>query len=277
MKWLSHVSFQTLNFCILGVVLLLRWNASILLTQWGVDNTVYIYLQEDIRPEEREKIEQEVRKWSPLSIELVSSDEAKKEFEKMSPNLVGDLKYTLPESLRVKLPSDFKDNKLLREIQDVSGVSGVDYGKEWLEHFQAIQVLVDRSLIVLVFIILVGNFFSLRYQIQNFVISHSEEIAVCELLGFTPWQIRRDIFLKSLFLAAFSLFGAIACVFVIYVYANKWLSQQDFLIRVVPYLEFFNWGVAGLALGCLLIFVGSMTWYSLQKMNTGWLAAQGKY
>ena len=131
----------TLALVVLGVLLLLTWNAQQQLSRWSSASEVSVYLADNATSEQRGAIESAVDQ-SGISAgrEYVSKAQAltrfRQEFAQLASLAEGFEDNPFPASIEVRVTSgaerDGRVDALVKQVVQLPGVVDVRYDREWL-------------------------------------------------------------------------------------------------------------------------------------------------
>lgn len=275
-------------FLVMSSSLLISQNLKKILTLWGEDIQMTVYISPEIEAAQKEKIEEFFRSEKGIKGgRLVTQDEALRDFRGQlatyAPDLAQDedLLKLIPASYQVSLDSSLSSAEqvaLLKSsaesLKKFPGVEEVSYGQDWVEKYSTFVSVIQRSFEVLGLILVAASIFVMSNVVRALVQSRLEEIEVLELIGATPGMIRKPFLIQGLrmgllagglsLLFTFAAFKAVQSIF---------LNQLSFL-RLGNQLQFL--GPVSILLfllgGTLLGLCGS--YLSVRKINDGWAASR---
>ncbi|MNJ91211.1 Cell division protein FtsX [compost metagenome] len=286
---ISTLIVVTACFVVMGGALLLSQNLQKILTLWGEDIQMTVYLSEDITDESRKSIESFLKATNQVGdIRLVTQEKALGDFRQQlatyAPDLAQDdeLLKLIPSSLQVSLASSVSTQdqtqvlkSLAEKVHDLDGVDEVSYGQDWVEKYSALVTAIEISIRGLGFIIVLASIFVMSNVIRASVEARREEIAVLELIGATSTMIRRPFLVDGAFLGGISSLAALGICFGIFVAAKELFLQKLSFLQLGHHLIFLSitlsifFVIGGIALGAF----GS--YLCVRRINDGWAARAG--
>jgi cell division transport system permease protein len=290
-SWVLQITtliVATACFLVMSSSLLISQNLKKVLTLWGEDIQMTVYISPDIEPAQKEKIEEYFRSEKRIKEgKLITQAEALHDFRGQlatyAPDLAQDedLLKLIPASYQVSLDSSLTSTEqvaLLKSsaenLKKLPGVEEVSYGQDWVEKYSTFVSVIQRSFEILGLILIAASIFVMSNVVRALVQSRQEEIEVLELIGATPSMIRKPFLVQGLQMGllagAFSLllsYGAFKAV------QSVFMNQLSFL-RLGNQLQFLTPVslVLFLIAGTLLGLCGS--YLSVRKINDGWAASR---
>ncbi len=291
-QWSLRIStFIVVSACfvVMGASLLLSQNFRKILTLWGEDVQMTVYLSSHVSSDGIKEIETLLKDTGKVGeVTLVSQEQALSDFRSQlatyAPDLSQDeeLLKVIPSSLQVSLASAVavEGQKqalefLASKLKDREGIDEVSYGQEWVEKYSTLVSAVETTLNCVGLIIVLAALFVMSNAIRASVQNRHEEIIVLEMIGATSTMIRKP------FLQEGALLGLCSSLLALGLCSGLFFSFKSFLIGK---LSFFQIGehMSFLSVGLCLVFVVAGTalgalgsYLCVRKMNTGWAAAQG--
>ena len=257
------------------------------LSLWGEQIQVTVYLQDGIDPNDRTSIEKLVREEPGFeSVEYIDKEKAFKSFEKglssygpkfmESVSSAGDNPF--PASYVVRLKKGFANSENIQnfamKMQKVSGVEDVSFGQEWLKNYTTLMMVTRSVSFLIAFIILIGCVFTVSNSIQASLLARREEIEILELVGATATKIRTPFLIEGAFQGFVSTVFSLILLNAFYRLLTHTLESVMGASNLVEALSFLP---LALLLG-LCVFgtlVGAFGSYvCVARLNTGWSAAQ---
>ena len=276
------------TFTITALALTLHQNLHSLLTKWGSEVQVSVYLQDSATETQKEKVK-EFLKQNELfkSVEYLSKEKAVEFFAskmgQLSPALLTDNSFAnpLPASFEVEIEGGVKSASIYSDlvgltkiISQLPGVEEVSYGQGWVENYAAaIQVFSTVSL-TLICVLLAGGFFVVGNSIRSSVSQRRDEIEILELCGATRWTIQKPYILEGLFMGFIAALISIAISYLLFSWGRLvWVQQLQFWSENISFR--FMSLTTSLFLVLLSTAVGAIGSYMcVRRINTGWAAAQ---
>lgn len=283
---ISTLVVVTACFVVMGASLLLTINLQKILTLWGDDIQMTVYLAEDLTVENRQEIEAGLKAEPKIGkVELITQEMALGDFRKQlatyAPDLAqdDDLLKLIPASLQVSLSKDIplsEQNAVLaslaEEIRELAGVEDVSYGQDWVEKYSALVTAIDTGLKGLGLVVLLASIFVMSNVIRASIESRREEIGVLELIGATSYMIRKPFLINGFILGGGSSLLALLICFGMYSGTRHLFLTQLSFLQLGNHLSFFG---IGLSLLFVLIGVGIGglgSYLCVRRINDGWAA-----
>lgn len=276
-------------FVVMGFSLILSQNFQRILTLWGEDVQMTVYLSSDLSEQGRQDIEKLLKDSGKVSqVTLVTQEKALSDFRTQlaayAPDLSQDeeLLRVIPASLQVSLAdsiaiADQKNalDSLAKILKDKEGIDEVSYGQEWVEKYASLVTAIEMTLSSLGVIIVLASLFVMSNAIRASIQTRFDEIVVLEMIGATASAIRKPFLKEGAFLGFASSAVALALCFALYWGLKNLLVQKLSFFQLGQHLSFLSiWvSLAFVVLGTLLGALGS--YLCVKKLNTGWAAAQG--
>jgi cell division transport system permease protein len=293
-SWQSHfwtnlatTAVLTLSFClVLGAVLCSR-NLTQVLSVWGEQIQVTVYLKDNISNSNREAILTTIQNEAGFdSSTYINKQKAFSSFEKSlsgygpkfmeSVGSAGDNPF--PASYIVKLKKNYSSPQNIenfsKKIEKAEGVEDVSYGQEWLKNYSTLLNVIRSLTLLIALIILVGCVFTVSNSVQASLLARREEIEILELVGATATKIRTPFIIEGAFqgFVATSISLLLLGVFYkILIHTLENIMGSGGLIDALTFLP------AVMMIGFLIfgILIGAFGSYvCVARLNTGWSGAQ---
>jgi cell division transport system permease protein len=274
-------------FVVMGFSLLLSQNFQRILTLWGEDVQMTVYLSSDLSEPGRLDIEKLLQDTGKVGkVTLITQEKALSDFRTQlaayAPDLSQDdeLLKVIPASLQVSLASDIavEDQTMTLQslaavLKDKEGIDEVSYGQEWVAKYASIVNAVQVTLNSLGVIILLASLFVMSNAIRASIQTRFDEIVVLEMVGATATTIRKPFMQEGALLGFLSSSVALGlCFALFYGFKNLLVNKLSFF-QLGQHLGFLPiWvSVVFILLGTFLGAFGS--YLCVRKLNTGWAAA----
>lgn len=293
-SWQAHfwTNFATtgvlaLSFGLILGTILLTGNLKRLLTVWGDEIQITIYLKDDITQDQKQDIEKilaletGVEKTKYMD-KTAAADSFEKSLKSYGPNFLKSLKSELdnpfPASYLVQVTKAQKTPEkieaLAKQFTQMAGVEDVSYGQEWLRNYTTLVKLSRAIAALFVAVILIGCLFTVSNSIRASLSSRREEIEILELVGATSKAVRTPFLIEGAFQGMLAVIVALILLNVAYRFLYQILESvlgASAVTSSLSFLPFYSWSLfilAGAAVGA----VGS--YLCVARLNTGWAAAQ---
>lgn len=283
---LRLMTLATLTACffLLAMASLAARNLGEILSLWGEEVQISAYLSTSLTPSEVEALRQKVLNENGVAkVELITQEEALEDFRvqmaSYAPDLVSqpDLFSLIPPSLQVTLHSDRTDSKsvaaLAKKMQSFAGIEEVRYGQEWIEKYGAFLGLLKRGASALGLILMVATLLMIGNTTRASIEARRAEVEVMELIGATPWMIRKPFFVEGILLGLGAAVLAMAGSAFAFLSLNRFFANELRFLQLSQHLRFLPpWFVVlfflvGAALGGLAAYL------CVRRLNNGFAAA----
>jgi cell division transport system permease protein len=184
---------------VLGVLLLLTWNAERLLSEWTAAAEFSVYLRDDATSEQRGAIEAAIdRSGAANGREYVSKAQAlvrfRTEFADLAALTEGFEDNPFPASVEVRVrpeaEADGRAETLVRQLAGMPGVADVRYDREWLARVGAGLETIRRAGLALVVLMALAAAVTVAAVVRLGLYARREEIEIMELVGAPLTYIR---------------------------------------------------------------------------------------
>lgn len=288
----STLVVVTACFVVLASALVLTQNFRNVLTLWGEDVQMTVYLAQDLSEQGREFIENKIKTYPQVEkISFVTQEKALGDFRTQMASYAPDINQDeellklIPASLQVKVSSEASADEqmqtlqnLAAEIKPLEGVEEVSYGQDWIAKYAALITTIEMTLRLLGVIILGAALFVISNAIRASIASRKEEIVVMEMIGATPSMIRKPFLTEGAVLGFFSSAIAVAVCFGIYLGIKNILVEKLSFLQLSQHIEFLSLSVwilfvvGGSGLGALASYL------CVRRINDGFAgSSQGSY
>lgn len=285
---ISTLVVVTACFVVMGAALLISQNFRNILTLWGEDMQMTVYLDPDISTAGREGIENKLKSSGKVgSIKFINQESALIDFRTQlasyAPEITKDeeLMRLIPASLQVSLAKDIQpadQSQVLQQlallVKELEGVDDVSYGQEWIAKYSAFVGVVEKTLNLLGVIILMAALFVISNVVRATIHNRKEEIVVLEMIGATPRMIRKPFLREGAFLGfASAALGVLIC-FGLYQVLRGLIIERLSFFQLGEHLSFLSpsmiiiFILGGALLGALASYL------CVRRLNDGFAGAQ---
>lgn len=290
-NWALKVSTMivvTACFVVMGAALLVSQNFKNILTLWGEDVQLTVYLDPDISQSGREFIEGKLKGSGKVGeIQLITQEKALSDFRSQlasyAPDITKDdeLMRLIPASLQVRLSPEISPadqsrtlRELAGEVRGIEGVSEVSYGQDWIEKYAALVMAMETTLRLLGFVILAAALFVISNAIRASIQNRRDEIVVLEMIGATSAMIRKPFMVEGAVLGCTSSFVAMVFCFGIFAGLKNLVVAKMSFFQLGEHLSFLSpWLVVVFVIGGA--FLGALASYlCVRRLNDGYAGIQ---
>lgn len=276
-------------FVVMGSALLFSQNFKNILTLWGKDVQLTVYLAPDISEKGREFIEGKLKATGKTSeIHLVTQEKALGDFRSQlasyAPDVTQDeeLLKLIPASFQVRLAPEISAAEqpqalqmLAAEVKGLEGVDDVSYGQDWIEKYTALVTAIEMTLHLLGFVIVIAALFVISNAIRASIQNRKDEIIVLEMIGATSSMIRKPFMAEGAALGLTASLIASALCFAMFMGIKNLVSTRLSFMQLGEHLHF-------MSLTVLVIFIvggaglGALASYMcVRRLNDGFAGSQG--
>ena len=194
-------------------------NMTSLSNRWDSSSQITLFLQQDVTPQQAEKLGEDLNNWPTIGkLHYQSAEQSLDEFRQLSG--LGDLLDSLPSNplpaIIIVEPADEESalNELVVQLNDLPQVDQAKLDMEWLQRFRSINKMIQRGVSILAILLSLSVVLAIGNTIRLAILSRESEIRVMKLVGATDRFIRRP-FLYTGFWYGFlgGLFAWITLVF----------------------------------------------------------------
>jgi len=285
---LQFTTLLVVTACYLVVCssMVLSQNLQKILTVWGEDLQMTVYLSENSEAPEIDTLRRKIEtKPGVGSVRFVSKEQALQDFRAQmasyAPDLLqeNDLLSLIPASFQISVKNSLQAVNQLKVLDLLAGslksekaVAEVSYGQDWVQKYGQFLFYFERVCQALGVIIFCAALFVLSNVIRASVHSRRQEIEVLELIGATPLMIRKPFMVEGAVMGFVSSLLAVSMSFFIYKNIVGLFQNELQFLQLGEHLRFlgpgliFSFCVAGTLLGAL----GS--YLCVRQINDGWAA-----
>jgi cell division transport system permease protein len=257
---------------VIGLVLLVTFNADQVLVRWRTSAEFSVYLRDDATSEQRGVVESVLDQSGAVrDVEFVSKDQAlvrfRREFADLA-SLASELDGNpFPASIEVRLlqvaDTDGSGEVLLRRVATLPGVSDVRYDRAWLARVgQAIET-VRRVGFGLALLLAAAAAVTVASVVRLGMHARREEIEIMELVGASASYVRGPFVAEGLLQGGLGALVALGAVLLAYrIGAMVWGSEvatvfDGLSLRFLPLSLCAALMLGGMVVGALGGFIAS--------------------
>lgn len=283
----STLIVVTACFVVMATSLLISKNFRNVLTHWGEDVQLTVYLSSDISAQGRDELEKYFKNHKDIgNFNLVTQDQALSDFRAQlasyAPDISKDdeLLKMIPSSYQVKLKTEIAtdaQSSILQAIAtDLKGRSGIDdvsYGQDWVEKYSAFVSAINLALNLVGVVVLCASIFVMSNAIRASVQVHRDEIVVFEMIGATAAMIRKPFLKEGALLGFIASTLSMGIAFGMYTVGKSIVDTRLSFLRIGEQLSFVSpWMIAVIIIGGTVM--GALASYlCVRKINDGYAAA----
>ena len=283
---LTTFTVLTLCFSILFGGSLLLGNLKNILSSWGQDLQMNIYLNSGHTEEQRNSIKEKVLQYPGVDeVSYLSEEESLKVFRSQMAEYALDLLkdpelvQMIPASLAVKFKTEGPEqiqtmNQIKNDFAKNEAIEEVSFGQDWVKKYTHITEFFSGFAWILGISIAAATLFVISNVIQSSIRQRRTEIEVLELLGATANMIRRPFLFEGIKIGFAAMLSAVVFNGFLYQLLIDKFSGTLALLRLTHTIHFLDLKmiIAFLVVGPLLGLMAS--YLCLMKINTGWSAAK---
>lgn len=286
---ISTLVVVTACFVVMGASILVSQNFRKILTLWGEDVQMTVYLSQDISEKGYQFIESKLKESGKAGeILLINQEKALEDFRSQlasyAPDISRDpeLLKLIPASLQVRLAETVPVEgqmqvlqSLAGEIKNIEGVDDVSYGQDWVSKYSALVAAVEAAISLLGLVILTAALFVISNAIRASIQNRKDEIVVLEMIGATSSMIRKPFMVEGALLGLnSSIIAVLFCFVLFWGLRNLVVTKLNFL-QLGEHLQFISPVVlVAFVLGGTLM--GAMASYlCVRSINDGFAGRQG--
>ena len=225
----------TLALVVLGVLLLLTWNAEQLLSRWTSASEFSVYLSDSTTSEQRGTIESAIdQSGVAAGREYVSKAQALTRFRKEFADLanlaegLGDNPF--PASIEVRVsPGAERDGRvdaLVRKVVQLPGVVDVKYDRDWLARVASALDTVRAAGAALALLMGLAAAVTVAVVVRLGLLARHDEIEIMELVGAPLSYIRGPFVAEGFLQGGIGAILAILFLWLSHSLANAWWGTE---------------------------------------------------
>lgn len=284
----TTLAVLTLCFSFLTGGSLVLKNLESVLTSWGQDLQMTIYLNPNQTEEERSQIHKKISQYIAVeNVSYVTRESALEKFRSQmaayAPDLLKDeeLVEMIPASLQVKFKTEFQGPEQLqimeqiqKDLKNEKGIDEISFGQDWVKKYTQITGFFRGLVGILGFALGGAALFVISNVIQTSIRQRRAEIEVLELLGATASMIRKPFLIEGATIGALAMVLSLGLNWGLLEFILTHFSVPLSLLKMRDTIHFLSLKQLSmfLLLGPLLGLLAS--YFCLRRINTGWAAAR---
>jgi len=284
----ATVIVLTASFAVLQLLSLFALNLQNVLTMWGQQLQVNVYLSEEATPQQTTQVQNFLKNSDSIDhVEYISAQKAlntfKDQMASYAPDLLkdDDLLKIIPASLQFSLSDKVATQdqvstmkSLADQLKTQAGVEEVSYGQDWVKAYSSLVLGIKSAVGFLIFAIGGAALFVISNVIRQSIHQRRDAIEVLELVGATASFIRKPFLKEGALLALISGGLALGSSAMIFSWLQKSLAQQLQFFQLASSIHFFNGAQSLLVLGLSMMLGLCASYLCLRSLNDGWAASQ---
>ncbi|MDO5569810.1 MAG: permease-like cell division protein FtsX [bacterium] len=271
---LASISCITITLIVVSVSMLLSYNVENFAKVIKKDVTVVIFLDNKIKQERIEEIEEEIYKTDNVAeLEFRSKQEAIESVKAENQELESIINEWDEETnplldsflLKVKDIEELKNTA--NTIKELDGVNTVSYGEDMINQLVVIFKVVEKVCIIMVVALILVTSFLIANTIKLTIFSRKTEIEIMRLVGASNSSIKFPFIIEGLFLG---ILGAIIPIIItiygynsFYGFFNGNVLNSSLAQLIKPYPFVITLSLVLLLIGVLVGMIGS--WRAVRK------------
>lgn len=236
-NWMMSIaSIGVLMLCLIltGSAVLFSINVTAILNNIESQNSITVYLNDDIETIEAREIGDKISDLSNVeSCEFFSKEQAINEFvERLGPSFEGlkDENF-LPHSFHITLKDISQYNETVDKVKQIDGVNEVVNRAEVFEKLSQFDKFVSLVGILVVFILIVVSLFIVSNTIRLTMYSRRFEISIMKSVGATDWFVRIPFIVEGIVI------GLISAILSSFIINLTYSMIIKYLNNAVPFLQ----------------------------------------
>lgn len=277
-------------FVVISAALVFQQNLDSLITKWGTEISVNVYLSENTSDKSRSELRSKIESSKLFTkIDYISKNDAVVRFQKrlgsMAPTFFadGEFENPLPESFEMIMSRSADSvgayNKLVEfaaGLRSFVGVEEVSYGQEWLENYASTVAIVRAISWGLIFILLAGSLLVIGNAIRSGIYQQKQEIEILELFGATRNMIIAPFVFEGAILGFVSSLVSLFISYALYSWFLSVIGESLSFWNLKDHLVFMSFPrvLLFIFLGTFVGALGSLI--CVKQVSTGWAAAESR-
>jgi cell division transport system permease protein len=261
----------TVSLLVLGIFFILLIGAAVGWSRLGQELEIHVFLQDWLSLQQRNALEDDIRRQEHVSrLVFRSKEEALEQFKKSnnSVDVSGLADNPLPDTYVVKVDDPKSIAEVAAAIQGMTGIQSVKYGGQIVERYVKVLKVVALVSLVTIGLLVLFTVSNINNIIAMSIYERRNEIRIMQLVGATWWFIRWPFLFEGVF---FGVIGAVLALLIIWglLYSLGEALRLSEMALALPNLGLSE-QVMYIALGSLLIGLGAIVGFfgSLRTVNT---------
>lgn len=264
---LASITCITITLIIIAAALLISSNVKNFTAEIEKDVTIVAFLDSDVSDSVRDEFELNLKKNMNIeSYEFKSKADVKKDMAKENDtfsdvlNEWDDKDNPLKDTYTIKVVEVGKIKNTAKEIENMNGVSSVQYGEGLVEKLVGVFDAIEKITVIAAGALIVVTIFLIINTIKLTIFSRKREIGIMRLVGASNGRIKLPFVFEGIILG---MIGSIIPIIVIifgYTSLFNYFGGQLFspVIKLVdPMVVTFNTSLIVLIIGMIVGMIGS--------------------
>jgi len=233
---LASVLTIAISLFILGSTLLLVVNSQHLVSEMESQVEINVFLQLDTERQDALALQKKIEKIPGFeSLKFIPKEDAlvnmQGRFGKET-DLLGALggNNPFPDSYSIKAQSAEKVTTMALEIEKLSEVENIIYGKDWVDKLVAFTSWMKNVGLAIIIGMLIAGLFLITTTIRLTVFTRKKEINIMKYVGAANWFIRFPFFLEGMLIG---FLGALTAGVIIYF---GYGATIQYVIKTIPFI-----------------------------------------
>lgn len=202
---IASITCITITLILVAIAIVISANVDHFTKRLEETMTIVVYLKEDVTEQQKNDIEEEIKKLRNYdSLVYKSKDEWKQEMIDSSEELGATLSYLdtnpLLDSITVKITDIKSLSYVASAIRGMDGVKSAKYGEESVDKLVFIFDIVEKAMIVIVCALILVTAFLISNTIKLTIFSRRSEIEIKRLVGTSNFAIRQPFIIEGFIL-----------------------------------------------------------------------------
>ena len=285
---ISTLIVVTACFVVMGSTFLVSENLKNILTLWGENVQLTVYLDPDISDAGRSYIESKLRESGKvIGVELVTQEKALGEFRSQLASYAPDLNQDeellrlIPASLQVRLTPDISSadqgqvlEELSQSVRELEGVEEVSYGQDWVAKYSAFVSAIEIAFKLVGAIVVLAALFVISNAVRASIHNRHDEIVVLEMIGATSAMVRKPFLREGALLGLVSSAMSLAICFAIYIGIKQLVVTKLNFLQLSEHLQFLGPFSITIFLLCGTLLGALASYFCVRRLNDGFAGLQ---
>lgn len=202
---IASITCITITLILVAIAIVISANVDHFTKRLEETMTIVVYLKEDVTEQQKNDIEEEIKKLRNYdSLVYKSKDEWKQEMIDSSEELGATLSYLdtnpLLDSITVKVTDIKSLSYVASAIRGMDGVKSAKYGEESVDKLVFIFDIVEKAMFVIVCALILVTAFLISNTIKLTIFSRRSEIEIKRLVGTSNFAIRQPFIIEGFIL-----------------------------------------------------------------------------